>query len=335
MAASTEPLRDISHLGHIELLTPRPEASLSYFHDLLGMEVVHSEGRSVYLRGWGDYAASTLKLTASKQAGVGRIGWRAISELAMERRAATIERAGFGIGWSNGDFGYGRCYRFHDPDGHEMEVYYDEQKYEPPEHLRSALRNLPQKFTGRGIGVRRTDHLALLAKDVAANRAFVEDMLGCQLREQVRFDNDAREIGSWLSTTAMHHEIAYVVDRKGLNGRLHHVSFWVDNRDDVLRAADLLTENGVRIEAGPSKHNNSQAFYIYSYEPGGNRVEIYTAGFFVFAPDFQPIVWDEKTRGGGVYWGAALPESFMNYATPDIEVAAADVPVDVPVIDPR
>lgn len=335
MAAREEPLREIAHLGHIELLTPRPDDSLCYFRDLLGMEVAHSEGPSVYLRGWGDYAASTLKLTEAKQAGVGRIGWRAISEQAMERRAAAIEQAGLGIGWSNGDFGYGRCYRFRDPDGHEMEVYYDEQKYQPPEHLRSALRNLPQKFTGRGVGVRRTDHLALLAKDVAANRAFAEDLLGCQLREQVRFENGTREIGSWLSTTAMHHEIAYVADRKGLHGRLHHVSFWVDNRDDVLRAADLFMENGVPIEAGPSKHNNSQAFYLYSYEPGGNRVEIYTAGFFVFAPDFEPIIWDEKTRGGGVYWGAALPESFMNYATPDVDPAGNAPGADLPVIDPH
>ena len=62
-------------------------------------------------------------------------------------------------------------------------------------------------------------------------------------------------------------------------------------------------------KAGPAKHNNSQAFYIYSYEPGGNRVEIYTSGFFVFAPDFEPIVWDEASRGKGVYWGGALPDS--------------------------
>ena len=335
MAAPQEPLRDIAHLGHVELLTPRPHESLWYFRDLLGMEVAHREGQSVWLRGWGDYAASTLKLTEAKQAGVGHIAWRAISPQAMERRAAAIEAAGLGLGWSNGDFGHGRCYRFRDPDGHPMEVYYEEQKYEPPAHLRSALRNQPQKFTGRGVGVRRSDHLALLCRDVAANRGFVERMLGCQLREQVRFENGAREIGSWLSTTAMHHEIAYVADRKGLSGRLHHFSLWVDNRDDVLRAADLFMENGIFIEAGPSKHNNSQAFYLYSYEPGGNRIEVYTAGFFVFAPDFEPVIWDEKTRGGGVYWGAALPESFMNYATPDLPAPSDAARRDVPLIDPH
>ena len=335
MLTTKEPIRDIAHLGHVELLTPRPDESLWYFHDILGMEKVHAEGQSVYLRGYGDYAATTLKLTEAAQPGVGHIGWRAVSPQALDRRVAAIEQTGLGIGWSNGDYGHGRCYQFNDPDFHSMEIYFDEQKYDPPEELKSTLRNLPMKFPKDGIGVRRTDHLAVLCKDVAANRGFMQDCLGLNLREQVIYDNGATEIGSWMSSTPVHHEIAYVVDVKGMSGRLHHFSLWVDNRADVLRAADIFMENGIFIEAGPSKHNNSQAFYLYSYEPGGNRVEIYTGGFLVFAPDFETVVWDEENRGNGVYWGGALPDSFLNYATPDGEAAAGEGRDDIPVIDPR
>ena len=316
MAVAPEPIQDIAHLGHVELLTPRPDESLWYFTDILGMEAVHRQGGSAYLRGYGDYATTTLKLTEAASAGVGHIAWRATSPQALDRRVAAIEQSGLGIGWSNGDFGHGKCYRFNDPDGHAMEIYYDEQKYVAPESLRSTLRNLPMKYPESGIGVRKTDHLAVLCKDVAANRIFAQETLGLKLREQVIYDNGATEIGSWMSSCAVHHELAYVVDVKGLSGRLHHFSLWVDDKADVLRAADIMMENGIRIEAGPSKHNNSQAFYLYSYEPGGNRVEIYTSGFFVFAPDFETVVWDEETRGTGVYWGAPLPESFLNYATP-------------------
>ena len=56
-----------------------------------------------------------------------------------------------------------------------MEIYYEEQKYVAPPELHSNLKNLPQKFTGRGAGVRRIDHLALLAKDVEANRKFARN----------------------------------------------------------------------------------------------------------------------------------------------------------------
>jgi catechol 2,3-dioxygenase len=314
-----EPLHEIAHLGGVELLTPQPEKSLWYFRDLLGMEAVHSAGASVYLRGYGDYAVATLKLTASSAPGVGCIAWRTTSPAALERRAASLEAAGLGIGWTNGDFGRGRSYRFRDPDGHAMEIYYEEQRYVAPPALRSTLKNQPQKYTGRGVGVRRTDHLALLASDVTTNRRFAQELLGFQLREQVIFDNGASEIGSWMSPNALHHQLAYVADVKGGRGRLHHFSLWVDNREDVLRAADILAENGVFIEAGPSKHNNSQGFYLYSWEPGGNRIEIYSGSYLVLAPDWQPVTWDERERGAGTYWGAALPESFIQYATPDIE----------------
>ncbi len=63
-------------------------------------------------------------------------------------------------------------------------------------------------------------------------------------------------------------------------------------------------------------------------------MEIYTSGFFVYAPDFKPVIWDEESRGTGVYWGGALPESFLNYATPPGagEEAAGH---GVPVFDPH
>jgi len=331
MAPADEPIRDIAHLGHVELLTPCLDDSLRYFTELLGMAVTDTEGGSAYLRGYGDYAHTTLKLTAAKEPGVGHVAWRAASPAALGRRVAAIARTGLGIGWCNGDVGHGKSFQFHDPDGHLMEIYYEESRYAAPEGMRSTLRNLPMKYPGQGIGVRRTDHLALLCQDVAQNRLFMQDTLGLALREQVVYRNGTQEIGSWMSPSPVHHEVAYVVDPTGSHGRLHHFSLWTDNRDDVLRAADIFRENGVFIEAGPSKHNNSQAFYIYSYEPGGNRIEIYTGSFLVFAPDFEPVVWDEMARGDGVYWGAPLPASFLDYATPNVAGGASDLPV----IDPR
>jgi catechol 2,3-dioxygenase len=327
-------IQDIAHLGRVELLTPRPERSLWYFHEVLGMEVAHIGGKSVYLRGYGDYAASTLKLTESHEPGVGCISWRAASREALERRATAIETTGLGLGWSENDYGRGPSYQFRDPDGHLMEIYYEETRYRAPAHLRSTLKNLPMKYLGRGVGVRRIDHLALLANDVAANRRFMQDLLGFRLREQVRFDEGRAEIGSWLSASPVHHQVAYVKDVHGGRGRLHHFAMWVDNREDVLRAASIMAENNVFIEAGPSMHNNSQGFYLYTYEPGGNRVEVYTGSYLVFAPDWEPVTWNEEERGTGVYWGGALPESFLHYATPNIAENAPAPATKVPVFDP-
>jgi catechol 2,3-dioxygenase len=166
----SEPIRDLAHVGHAELLTPFPEESLRFFVELFGMEVEWREGRSVYLRGWGDYQRYSLKLTESDLPGLGHIALRAWSPEALERRVDAIERSGLGLGWMEGDHGHGPAYRFTDPDGHAMELYYEADRYEAPEGLRPALKNVPQRYVGRGAAVKRLDHVNLLARDVTRNR---------------------------------------------------------------------------------------------------------------------------------------------------------------------
>src|SRR5262245_21614030 len=185
----TERIQDIAHLGRIELLTPEIERSRWFFETLLGMEVAHAAGTSLYLRGYGDYAASTLKLTESDKPGIGAISWRTSGPEALRRRVAAIQAAGLGERWREPEFGRGPAFRFRDPDGHAMDVYYEEQKYVAPAELRSSLKNLPMKYTARGVNVRRLDHLALMARDVGANREFAQESLGFALREQVLFDH--------------------------------------------------------------------------------------------------------------------------------------------------
>ncbi len=51
----TEPILDLAHLAHLEFLTPKPEESLRFFVDVLGMTATAAKGDSVYLRGWDDY----------------------------------------------------------------------------------------------------------------------------------------------------------------------------------------------------------------------------------------------------------------------------------------
>src|SRR5437762_13111071 len=83
---SNEPIHDLAHLGHVEILTPKPDKSLGFFTELMGMTVSARDGDSVYLRGWDDYELHTLKLTAAKTAGIGHYAFRAASPAALERR---------------------------------------------------------------------------------------------------------------------------------------------------------------------------------------------------------------------------------------------------------
>ncbi|MGL4290622.1 MAG: VOC family protein, partial [Phreatobacter sp.] len=103
----------------------------------------------------------------------------------------------------------------------------------------------------------------------------------------------------------------------GGEGRLHHVTYATDQREDILRAADIFLQNGVHIETGPHKHAVQQTFFLYVYEPGGNRVEIANAGArLMLAPDWKPIVWTEAERRKGQAWGLQTVASFHTHGTP-------------------
>ncbi len=154
---------DIAHLAHLELLTPKPDESLRFFVDVMGMTESGRQGDSVYLRGWDDYEHHTLKLTAAKTSGMGHFAFRASSPEALQRRVAVIEKAGFGTGWTEGDLGHGPAYAFKTSDGHDMELYYETEWYEAPPALKPSLKNQAMRFPARGVNVRRLDHLNLLA----------------------------------------------------------------------------------------------------------------------------------------------------------------------------
>ena len=83
-----EPVMDLAHLGHLELLTPKPEESLRFFVDVMGMTESGRQGDSVYLRGWDDYERYCVKLTAARHSGMGHMAFRVRSPQALERRAA-------------------------------------------------------------------------------------------------------------------------------------------------------------------------------------------------------------------------------------------------------
>ena len=98
---------DLAHLAHVELLSPRPQASLDFFVQVMGLTVSAQDGDSTYLRGWDDYEFHTLKLTAAKTNGLGHFAFRASSDDALQRRVQAVEAAGLGLGWTDGDLGHG------------------------------------------------------------------------------------------------------------------------------------------------------------------------------------------------------------------------------------
>ncbi len=314
-----EPIFDVAQLAHVEIFTPKPDETLGFFKNLLGMEESGRKGQSVYMRAYEDFYHHTLKITEAREPGMGHAAWRASSKQALERRVKAIEATGLGKGWIDGDDGHGDAYRFTTPDGHRMEILWDVEYYQAPEALKTPLMNRPQKRPSRGVPVRRLDHINLMASDVTANKQFMMDQLGFRLREHITL-KDGSEAGAWLSVSPLVHEVAMMGDRMGGKGRLHHICYWYGYPQHLSDIADLFVENGIAIEAGPGKHGISQAYFMYVFEPGGNRVELFgDAGYLIFDPAWKPINWKEEELDKGIIWfGSPLPAEYFLYGTPVI-----------------
>ncbi|PWS38812.1 catechol 2,3-dioxygenase [Falsiroseomonas bella] len=313
-----EPVMDIAHLGHVELLTPKPEESLRFFRDVMGMTVSGEKGDSVFLRGWDDYERYSLQLTASHTSGLGHAAFRTRSAQALERRVAALRADGAEVTRTGENFGHGESFRFRDPDGHVFELYWETEWYAAPPDRRPALKNQAERYPARGVNVRRLDHFNCLAVDVRACREFFQRTLGLRCTERIELDS-GEEAGMWLTSNNKSYDFAFTKEAHGVPGRFHHVTFALDSREAILQAADTFLEAGVFIETGPHKHAVQQTFFLYVWEPGGNRVEVAHAGArLILAPDWKTITWTEAERKKGQAWGLKTIESFHTHGTPPL-----------------
>jgi len=283
---------DIAQLVSVALYSPKPGESVAFFHDMLGLEISHREGQSVYMRAYEDFYQYSLKITERKEPGLEEVTWRASSPEALEKVTRQIEASGLGTGWTEKDYAHGRAYKFKFPDGHQHKVLWDLDYFKADADLASKLRSRPSKRPLRGVPVRRIDHVNLMVSDVVKNTDFTVNTLGFKLREQKIGDGGAI-VGSWLSVSALVNELALMRDSTGSHGRFHHVAYWYGAPQHLLDIADIFSERDIRIESGPAKHGTTQAYFLYCFEPGGNRIELFgDTGYLIFDPDWKTVVWN-------------------------------------------
>lgn len=322
MTICEEPCFDVAQLAHVEILSPRLDETVWFFKDLLGLQETARDATSVYLRAYEDFYHHTLKVTDAPHPGLGHVAWRSSSAPALARRVAALDATGLGRGWTESEVGQGPTFRFTTPDGHPMEIFW-ETKYAPiPAHLASSLRNRPQKRPLQGVPVRRLDHVNLFVSDVSVNRQFMQEHLGFRLREGKVLD-DGTEVGAWMSVTNLVHDIALMRDTSGARGRFHHVAYWYGYPQHLMDIAEHLRDYDIHIEAGPAKHGTTQAYFLYCYEPGGNRVELFgDTGYLIFDPTWSPVIWSEADLAvSSIWFGGTLPETFYQYGTPPLGVS--------------
>ncbi len=315
--SDSAPRHEVAHLARAEIFTPDPDGTLWFFTKLLGLYETHREGQSVYLRAYEDPYQWSIKITEAPQPGLGHAALRTTSAEALDRRAKSLQDSNVDIAWTEDEFGYGKTLQFDSPDGHHFSLVWEVEKYQAPPELRSKILSRASKKPLQGLPVKRLDHVNLLASDVTPVKESFERHLGFHTRERVVDGNV--EVGAWMSTNILGHEVACLRDFLGERGKLHHVAMFYGIPQHNIDAAEMFRDYDIQIECGPDKHGITQSSFLYVFEPGGNRIELFgDTGFLYFEPDYQTRTWQMSDIDTGLaVGGAKLPfETYFTYGTP-------------------
>lgn len=170
--------RLLSHLAHVELLTPKLAQSAAFFTATMGLVESGGSGDSVYLRCWGEHYHHSVVLTQSKVPGLGHAAWRTDGPDELSTAVSRIEATGIRGEWREKTLGHGRAYRFRGPGGHVHEIFWEVDRYDPPADLKSTYPDRPQRYVGQGIAPRQIDHVTLNTQDVMKTCEWYRDALG-------------------------------------------------------------------------------------------------------------------------------------------------------------
>jgi catechol 2,3-dioxygenase len=286
----------VLRLAHVDISAPDLELAAAYYTQVLGLDLVERTDDRLFFKCWDERDHHCLAIRYDPRLGIDRFAFKVEFEDDLDEIEAKVEAYGIHVERiSKGEeIGQGESIRFGTPSGHQMELVHDVTKVGG----RLPLVNpwpVPQGLTG--IAPPRMDHVLVGAEEVGEMLHFMQATMDFHLTEQL-LSNEGHVMGVFLSRSGRPHDIANI---QGLNGSLHHFSFWLDDWDHVRRAADILAYNAIPIDIGPTRHGITRGNTIYFFDPMGTRNEVFTGGYRA-DPDFPTITWTEDNLGRAIFY---------------------------------
>lgn len=294
---------NIIRMSHIELGVTDLEASRRFYVDILGLIETEQVGNSLYLRGLEERNHHSFVLTQTDRPVVRRMGYKVSCEEDLDLLAERFEQLGLPVAWVD-QYAQGRTLQVRDPMGMPLEFYF---------RMDQVPRMLQKYEHYRGCRPMRIDHFNCFTPDVQASHDFYALQLGFRTTEYTETD-DGREPPElwavWMHRKGNVHDLAFT---NGLGPRLHHVAVWASSVNDILHLCDVMSTTGYlqNMERGPGRHGISNAFFLYTRDPDGHRVEIYTGDYLTVDPDFEPIRWGLRDPQRQTLWGHPAPRSWF------------------------
>ena len=298
----------VMRIGHVDLRVLDIDEAVNHYVNILGMiETDRDDAGKVYLKGWDEWDQYSLVLSPSDSAGMNSITYKVEKDSDLDEFGKRI--ADWGLAVDTVPAGTlhncGRALRFNLPSGHEMYLFAEKTFVGKSV---GALNPDPWPEDIRGAGVHWLDHALLMCElnpakginKVEETTRFLREVLDFYLAEQVTAGpNGEIQAATWLFRTTTPHDIALV---GGPRPGLHHLAFFLDEWNDVLKAADLMGRKGVKIDVTPQRHGITRGTTTYFFDPSGNRNETFAGLGYLAQPDMPPITWTEDQLWRGIFY---------------------------------
>ncbi|WP_428037012.1 catechol 2,3-dioxygenase [Amphritea sp.] len=299
--------------GHIQIRVLDVDEALKHYRDLIGLIEVErdSQGRA-YLKGWTEVDKFSVVLREADEPGLDFVGYKVLDNQTLEKLHGELVEYGCNVeeipaGELNG---CGRRIRFDSPTGHMFEIF--AEKEQTGKWGLSAVNPEAWPRGLKGMKATRFDHCLLYGPNIAGTLDLFQKVLGFELAEQV-LDPEGTRIAQFLTTSMKAHDVAFIECPE--SGKLHHVSFFLETWEDVLRAADLISMEDVSLDIGPTRHGLTHGKTIYFFDPSGNRSEVFCGGDYHY-PDHEPVTWKAEDLGKAIFYhDRVLNERFLTVLT--------------------
>jgi hypothetical protein len=173
-----------------------------------------------------------------------------------------------------------------------------------------------QRFDARPARVKRIAHYVLTTPDIPKGIAWHREMLGLVCSDDVYAGDPSNIVGSFnrcdRGEDYVDHHVFFC--RSGKVAGLNHISFEVQDFDDVMLGNEYLTAKGHRHMWGIGRHLLGSQIFDYWCDPYGRVHEHWTDSDRLNNAE-KPRLW-AREDAYRAQWGPSAPAEFHGYATP-------------------
>ena len=237
--------------GIIQIRVLDMPAAVEHYTKRVGFyQVTEGADGRVYLKSADEFDHHSLVLRRAEHAGVDFIAFKVRSDADLDRYEARVKATGTAVDHvaAGEQPGVGRRIGFSIPAGHRVELYAQANASSPAPDVKN-----PDVWSVEPKGMRAQcfDHALFYGPNIDATRKFFVEALDFECAERVDTP-DGTPVAIFMTCGMKAHDIAFVDNPEG--GKLHHISFRLDNWVDVGHAADMIAHYDMPIDIGPTRH---------------------------------------------------------------------------------